>query len=73
MNLNTSLELATSFISLRLGAFELFAEREPEWAPEGWLKVTRTGPGEVGLSLGRWAVLLVQHRRAASQGLRASH
>lgn len=64
MNLNTSLELAPSFISLRLWAFELFAEREPEWAPEGWLKVTRPGPGGVALSLGRWAVLAVNHRRA---------
>ena len=63
MNLNTSLELASSTVSLRLGSLELFAEREPEWAPEGWPKVTRPGPGEVGLSLGRWAVLAVNHRR----------
>ena len=64
MSLNISLELHRELISVRLGALELFAEREPEWAPEGWLRMTRPGPGEVGLSLGRWAVLVVNHRRA---------
>lgn len=73
MHINASLETHPSFISLRLGSLELFAAREPEWAPEGWLKVCRPGPGEIGISLGRWAVLAVNHRRVTfkmeSQGL----
>lgn len=65
MQLNISFEFTPSFFVFRFGAFELFAE----WAPEGWLKVTRPGRGEMGLSLGRWAVLAVNRRRVASQGL----
>ncbi|MEM6960161.1 MAG: hypothetical protein AAF550_00285 [Myxococcota bacterium] len=73
MHLSAFFETSLSTISIRLGALELFVEREPEWAPEGWLKVTRPGPGEMGLSLGRWAALGVNHRRTESPGLSASH
>lgn len=69
MHLNASLATSPSTISIRLGAVELFAEREPEWAPDGWLRLTRPRCGEVGLSLGRWAVLAVNHRRTTSQRL----
>lgn len=63
MNLNTALELTSSYTSLRVGAFELFAERHRDHAPEGWLSVNRPVHGEVVLNVGRWALHAVNHRR----------
>lgn len=58
-----AMEINSIFAYVRLGHFELHLERHTERAPEGWLSVTRPVHGEVVLSVGRWALHVVNHRR----------
>ncbi len=47
----------------RFGPFDLLIEREARSVP---LKVTREGPGEVFLDVGRYALTFTNHRKAAT-------
>lgn len=63
MQLSIHFEHHPTFTSFRIGALELHLEREPEWASSKPLELTHPSAGEIALSLGRWALLGVNHNR----------
>lgn len=59
------LDLSCSHLSVTLGPFDLLAER---WAKRVPFGVSRPGVGEVIADVGRWRVMLTNHRRSDRSG-----